>query len=104
MPKDLRETIKGERTSHLSSPVGNDTEFHLRLAEIGMKPKQKQKYYVCFPVECVSDAEKGTDSNGEDHEMARFVQMGKPHIEAMAEESKEVKANKKLKAHIKENY
>lgn len=92
--KDLRESIKGERTSHLSSPVGNDTEFHLRLKEIGMTPQQGKRYFVCFPVECVSDAETGKTSSGEDVSMARFVQMGVPHIEDYTEESADSKIKK----------
>ena len=88
MPKDLRDSIKGERTSHLSSPVGNDTEFHLRLEELSIQPKQKGRYYLCFPVECVSDAEKGKTSNGEDKDMARFVQMGKPDLKEISLDQK----------------
>src|SRR6266850_5231667 len=80
MAKDLRTSIKGERKSHISNEITNDVEFHLRLNEISLIPKQKERYYVCFPVECVSDAEKGKTTSGEDVDMARFVQMGKPEV------------------------
>lgn len=75
MPKqDLREDIKGKRESHLSSPVGNDTEFHIRDSELSMKPEIGTKYYMCFPVLCTSD---GNDSGVPMH---RFVQQGKPDV------------------------
>jgi hypothetical protein len=72
--QDVREDIKGKRESHLSSPVGNDTEFHLRLAGLTASPQVGKYYTVCFNTMCTS---KGEDSGVE---MARFVQMGKPDV------------------------
>lgn len=95
--KDIRDDIKGKRQSHLSSPVGNDTEFHLRIKEIGCDPVVGDNYYVCFPVTCAS---KGDDSG---LPMARFVQMGKPHVEEVTKPHKNDK-DAKLKNLIKDMY
>jgi hypothetical protein len=78
--QQAREDIKGKRESHLSSPVGNDTEFHLRTAGLSCDPKVGERYYVCFPVECTS---RGEDSGVD---MARFVQMGKPDVSELTED------------------
>jgi hypothetical protein len=72
--KGIREDIKGKRESHMSSPVGNDTEFHLRTAGLSTTPQVDKYYYVCFKTLCTS---KGDDSGVP---MARFVQMGKPDV------------------------
>lgn len=70
----VRDDIKGKRQSHLSSPVGDDTEFHLRTSELSCDPEPGGMYYVCFKTECTS---KGDDSGVE---MARFVQIEHPDV------------------------
>lgn len=94
--KDLRNDLKGQRLSHISSPVNNDAEFHLRKDEIGdVKLKLKGLYYVCFPVLCVSDNEHGKTTGGEDVDMARFIQMGVAKVVQDSSHPKD--ANTKLK-------
>lgn len=89
MPKDIREDIKGKRESHLSSPVGNDTEFHLRDSEMSTKPEIGKVYYICFRTMCTSG---GSDSGVP---MKRFVQQGKPDV--MSEANHPSDKNKQLK-------
>ncbi len=97
--KDIREDIKGKRESHLSSPVGNDTEFHLRTAGLACDPKVGDKYMVCFPVLCTS---RGDDSGVD---MARFVQQGKPDvIEPKEDLDTKVKKVSKMAYKQKESY
>lgn len=92
MPKKegtgIHDDIKGKRTSHLSSPLGNDTEFHIRTSELSLKPVVGKKYYLEMLVECTSE---GDDSGTE---MARFVQMGKIDVESVEKETLEHKVSK----------
>lgn len=101
--KDLRNDIKGQRLSHISSPINNDAEFHLRKDEIGeVKLKIKSFYYVCFPVMCVSDNEKGKTTSGEDVDMARFIQMGVAKV--VPDSSHPQDTNKRLKGIAKSDF
>lgn len=96
---DIKHSIKKDRLSHISAPVNDDAEFHLRDKELSIVPKDGETGFICFPVECVNH---GDDSGIPMH---RFVQTGKAdfHYE-VKNTSKNSDKDAKLKKYIKETY
>lgn len=92
---DIENNIKKARLSHISAPVNDDAEFHLRDKELSTVPEDGEDGFVCFPVKCVNH---GDDSGLEMH---RFVQTGKADFHYDVKESLDSKLRKAAKKVIK---
>lgn len=88
---DIKHNIKKARLSHMSAPVNDDAEFHLRDAELSEIPEDGERGYVCFPVECVNHKKDGGIP------MHRFVQVGKADFHYDLKESTDSKIRRAAK-------
>jgi hypothetical protein len=91
---DIKNNIKKVRLSHVSAPINDDSEFHIRDSELSVIPDDGERGFVCFPVQCVNH---GDDSGKPMH---RFVQVGKADFHYALKETVDEKIKRVAKAKI----